>query len=76
MEILKRGGFRAEFKDGKFTIYADADKLADSDAFDVPEVAVLVIDGDDVRKLRGAVRAEWERFAGRGFKIAVKKKKK
>ena len=88
MKIQERGGIRWEWDGDELVIYMDADRLANTDLIDVPEVAVARIHKDDMKRagLRAwadvkaeAIRAgkniaaEWRRFQKRRKSDPVKK---
>ena len=78
--IQDRGAIRWEWDGDELVIYADADKLIATDVFDAPEVEVLRIHKDDMKRAaskawvdtkRAAIKAgkdisaEWKRFQKR-----------
>ncbi len=72
-KLWKRGGVRIGIEGGDLVVYVDADKLADADEFDTPEVELIRISAADVKSEAGRfwddVKAEAKRVKKRGIKV-------
>ena len=73
MKIWKRGGVRLAVEKGDFVVYIDADKLADADEFDTPEVELFRVSADEAKaegwRFWENVKAEAKRVKKRGIKV-------
>lgn len=52
-KIWTRGGVRVAFEKGALVVYIDADKLADVDEIDVPEVELVRVSKEDLARELG-----------------------